>query len=211
MKAVGLDVSEAQGEIDWDALEVDFVYRRVSNGSLPDKEWALQAHPEPGYRHCLIGGYHAFYPWLPVASQVEAFAGHYDDHGDMELPPSLDCEVALKVDPVGYRATLAELIARIEDRLLRRVILYTRKDWWEKYATPRPKHWPGPLVGRDLWLARATAYLPRDACPSGWLTYAIWQKMFTAIVPGVRRYTDLDEFDGSVEDLRSWAARLRHG
>jgi len=64
-------------------------------------------------------------------------------------------------------------------------------------------------VGRDLWLASATAYLPRDACPSGWLTWAIWQKIYTAMIPGIQGRVDLNEFNGSVADMKAWADAMR--
>ena len=209
MRAVGIDVSEAQGQIDWSKLQIDFVYRRVANGALIDKEWASQPHPLPDQRSYAVGGYLAFYPWVAWDDQARAFADHAVDHGETELPPAVDCEVANKVDPVGYRVLLGDLIASVEDRLQRRCIIYTRKDWWQKYATPPPKHWPGPLVGRDLWLASATAYLPRDACPSGWLTWAIWQKIYTAMIPGIKGRVDLNEFNGSVADMKAWADAMR--
>jgi len=209
MSAVGIDVSEAQGQIDWSKLQVDFVYRRVTNGAQIDRQWALQPHPLPGERLYTVGGYLAFYPWASWQDQANAFADHVLDYGELELPPAVDCEVASKVDPVGYRSMLGDLIASLEGRLQRRCIIYTRKDWWEKYATPIPKHWPGPLVGRDLWLARATANLPRDACPSGWLTWAIWQKIYTAMIPGIKGRVDLNEYNGSVAEMKSWADALR--
>lgn len=209
MKAVGIDVSAAQGQIEWADLQVDFVYRRVSDGGLVDQQWAVQPHPLPESRSYLVGGYLAFYPSLSAQDQAKVFADHHSDFGEMELPPAVDCQVATKVDPAGYRSALGDLIASLEDRLRRRCIIYTRKDWWEKYATRAPKHWPGPLVGRDLWLARAAAYLPRNACPSGWLTWAIWQKIYTARIPGVKGNVDLDEFDGTVADMKAWADSLR--
>jgi lysozyme len=209
MRAVGIDVSEAQGQIEWSRLEVDFVYRRVTNGGQLDKQWALQPHPSPESRRYAVGGYLAFYPWIPWSDQASLFADHALDHGGLELPPAVDCEMANKVDPGGFRKMLADLIASLEDRLQRRCIIYTRKDWWEKYATPAPKQWPGPLVGRDLWLARASSVLPRDACPSGWLTWAIWQKIYTATLPGIKGRVDLDEFDGSIAEMRAWAESLR--
>jgi GH25 family lysozyme M1 (1,4-beta-N-acetylmuramidase) len=209
MKAVGIDVSQAQGKIVWEALEVDFVYRRVVDGALLDQEWAFQAHPGFVQRRYLVGGYAAFYPWVDALAQANAFADHHDDYGPLELPPAVDCENARREGPIVYREALSRYIGRIEERLNRRCIIYTRKDWWEKYATPWPRTWPGPLFHRDLWLARAQAYISRDACPSGWLTYAIWQKIFTAWLPGVPKAVDLDEFDGTFEDMALWAQRLR--
>jgi lysozyme len=209
MTAVGIDVSEAQGQIEWGRLEVDFVYRRVTNGTQLDQQWEVQSHPSPGDRGYLVGGYLVFYPWVAWDEQAKEFAEHAQDYGDLELPPALDCEMANRVDPVGYRKMLGDLIDSLEDQLQRRCIIYTRKDWWEKYATPSPKQWPGPLVGRDLWLARASAYLPRDACPSGWLTWAIWQKIYTATLPGIRGRVDLNEFHGSIAEMKAWAESLR--
>lgn len=210
MRAVGIDVWEGTGEIGWDDLQVDFVYRRVSDGALVDKGWPFQPHPVPENRRYLMGGYAAFYPWVPAAAQAATLVAHYNDHGEMELPPAIDCEKARYEGPVVYRQVLDEMVDRVEDGLQRRTIIYTRKDWWERYATPWPRHYPGPLVGRDLWLARATSYLPRDACPSGWLTWAIWQKLFTAVLPGCKVYVDLNEFDGTLEDMRAWALTQRH-
>jgi lysozyme len=210
MTAVGIDVSEAQGQIDWGRLQVDFVYRRVTNGTTLDKQWSLQSHPLPENRSYAVGGYLAFYPWLSGHDQANAFADHSLDYGELELPPAIDCEVASRVDPVGFRRVLGEMIATLEGRLQRRCVIYTRKDWWERYATPAPKQWPGPLVGRDLWLARASAYLPRDACPSGWLTWVIWQKIYTAMIPGVKGRVDLNEFNGSVAEMKAWAEAQRH-
>jgi hypothetical protein len=34
--------------------------------------------------------------------------------------------------------------------------------------------------------------------------------MFTAWLPGVPRAVDLDEFDGTFEDMKAWAESLRH-
>jgi hypothetical protein len=83
---------------------------------------------------------------------------------------------------------------------LRKPFLYGSAEYWAELGNP-----PWPLASDvDLILKR---YAPgAGAPPPPWTKYTIWQKSETGTVSGISGKVDLDEFDGTEDDLTAYVA-----
>ena len=141
-RARGIDVSQWQGEIDWQAVAevVDFAFIRASVGDRVDPYW------ETNYENArkaglLVGAYH--YLEAGVDGQAGAFAnavagkdlalGYWADIEDDDLT-SAKCETFFR-----YLDAKPQLNSRCN--------IYTSASKFDRYGTPV---W---AEGRDLWVA----------------------------------------------------------
>jgi len=83
---------------------------------------------------------------------------------------------------------------------LQRPFLYGSEEYWAELGNP-----PWPLASDvDLVLKR---YAPGPgAPPPPWTKYTIWQKSEKGTVPGITGAVDLDEFNGSEDDLQAYVS-----
>lgn len=203
MNAIGIDFS-FDVPVLWSDIQVDFVIRRLTDGPYFDSGFEHTGIPPHNMRKFLVGGYGALYPRSNMLDQVAAMVAAYRRYdGEWDLPFFVDCEaIGTNCSPLVRWQRIDDCCSGVEDGIGKRVGIYTRKDWWEKYT--KSPHVLGWITQRPLWLALA-ANMRRDACPRDWYSYAIWQKLFNARAQGVGSCVDINEYPGTVEDLRRWA------
>ncbi|MCW2605441.1 MAG: lysozyme [Frankiales bacterium] len=182
-EAYGIDVSNHQGEIDWDAVADDrtaFAYVKASEGGdFTDERFEenWDGADDAGLRR---GAYHFFTLCRHGAEQAAQFL-RVAPPDDDALPPAVDLELAgnCRARP-GGAAVLAELdafLARVEQAWGRRALLYVGRDWEETY----------PVLARsdrDRWLVSFPERPQQD--------WTVWQLHGRARVHGVEGPVDLD-------------------
>ncbi len=195
----GVDVSEYQGDIDWQTLSggLDFAFVKATEGAGnqdPAFERNFRAAAEAGL---LTGAYHFFSFESDGAAQAENFI---QTAGDLSgrLSPVVDVELygAFKSSPPekeDVRAQLDALLKALEARYGVKPILYATSASWSMYLQDGYSEYP-------LWI-RDVYWIPGMA-------FAFWQysdRGRLAGYDGPEKFIDLDVFGGSKDALEALA------
>lgn len=179
----GVDVSNHQGEIDWDALasdDIEFAYiKSTEGGDFTDRSFETN-WAEAERVGLERGAYHFFTLCRPGEEQ----AGHFLNIAppdDGALPPAVDLELAGNCAdrPTGSDVyqQLDDFLAVVEEAWGRPVLLYVGEDWEARY----------PVLDRSdrpRWLVSFLGRPEHD--------WTVWQLHGFAKVDGVTGGVDLD-------------------
>jgi lysozyme len=199
----GIDVSQYQGTIDWDALaasgEVEFVWMRVGNGLGTDtmfhRNW-----PEARRVGLRRGAYQYFRPGTDARAAAEHFLAVIDAHGGTlpdDLPHMIDVETTDGQSAATIVAAVQTWVDHVEAATGKRPVIYTGSYFWDDNVRS------SAFSSYHLW----TAHYTQAACPltsSSWSRWTIWQYSSTGRVTGITGDVDLNRFDGTLEDLDLW-------
>jgi lysozyme len=182
----GVDVSNHQGVIDWEAVaadDVDFAYLKATEGGdHVDRRFAESwvAAKAAGIE---VGAYHFFTLCRPGAEQAESFLATVPDDGD--LPPALDLELpgncSARPPAAEVRREVRAFVDAVEAATGRTVLLYVLDDWEDLY----PSRDLGDGVDRPRWHRRIGPLRPGG---DWWL----WQYTGMAQVDGIDTPVDLN-------------------
>ncbi|MGI5151874.1 GH25 family lysozyme [Plantactinospora sp. CA-294935] len=198
----GIDVSYAQGTIDWSAVGqagLGFAYIKATEGdNHTDNQFAHNWAGSAG--HLPRGAYHYFHArTTPDATRAQA--DHFTNvltaaGGGAELPPAVDVETL----PHGVTAeqavvSLQFFISIVWQATGQRPLIYTYPSFWTSQmrgnATFDGKH--------HLWIASYGRPLGHGAhatrpngplLPRGWSDYSVWQHAIGAGIPGIAGLVD---------------------
>ncbi len=198
----GVDVSEFQAAIDWNAVKASgrsFAIARVADGlghvdpTFPQNWAGIKAAG-------MVRGVYQFYrASQDGTAQANLLLDHVGALGAGDLPPVLDVEVTDGVGAAQILSGIRAWTARIQQATGRKPIIYTA-----------PGFWDGLGAGHDfeaadtLWVADWFVSCPVPA--SSWGTWKMWQYVDNGSVPGIGGAVDLDRFSGSLADLDALAA-----
>lgn len=199
----GMDVSSYETSIDWPtakAAGIEFAFIRVSDGlQYHDPKFATYwagAAAAGVYR----GAYQFFRPDQDPIAQADYMLAQLGPHTKWDLPPAIDVEVTDGMAPADVAAAVRAWVAHVEAAIGRPPIIYAGYYSWQDYVGD------ANLTAYPLWHAQYTS----AACPNiptPWTRWTIWQYSSTGTVPAVLgEATDLDVFDGSLDDLAAFAA-----
>jgi len=199
----GMDVSSYETSIDWPTAKasgIDFAFIRVSDGlHYHDPKFATywQGAAAAGvYR----GAYQFFRPDQDPVAQADYLLSQLGPHTPWDLPPAIDVEVTDGMAPEDVAAAVRIWIAHVEAAIGRPPIIYAGYYSWQDYVGN------ANLTAYPLWHAQYTT-APCPNIPTPWTRWTIWQYSSTGTVPKVvGEATDLDEFDGTLDDLAAFAA-----
>jgi len=180
----GVDVSNHQGEIDWEAVagdNIEFAFIKASEGGdfvdrrfTSNWEGARAAGLE-------VGAYHFFTLCRPGAEQAANFLGVVPP-GEADLAPALDLEVrgncSARPPADTVRAEVAAWIEKVEEETGRRVLLYVGPDFDSLYDIT------GKFSG-PTWQRRILRRPPGER-------WEVWQLSYFADVHGIDGGVDLD-------------------
>jgi lysozyme len=207
----GVDVSEFQGSIDWNAVHGsgrDFAITRVSDGT---------GHPDPTFSAnwsgikaagMVRGVYQFFRASEDPTAQADLLVNAIGALGPADLPPVADVEVGDGVSGGTLVANLATWVSVIKAKTGRTPMIYTAPGFWD----PLPN--TGQFAGEVLWVANWQVSCPDT--PTPWTGWTFWQYddgQTTPNVPGISGAVDKDRFNGSLAQLQSlggpapWAAQ----
>lgn len=189
----GIDVSYANGNINWDDAHASgrfsFVYNRATYGANPaddDGPIFVRNHDECRRLNIPVGAYH-FYRFSSGAS---AQANHFlqASYGRLgTLLPMVDIEEqSFDAIPSMTAAisSISTVLHTIEAKVGKRPIIYTNYDTWYKYLQNTDA-----FAGHQLWLAQTLS--PDTGLYGGWKDWLIWQDR-TIRVPGISNLVDFD-------------------
>ncbi len=197
-KVYGIDVSEYQGDIDWDEVstifgehQIHFVFIRATAGKDKvdakfAKNWKAQKKPR-----ILQGAYHYYRPDENSIAQAGNFIAHVKlKKGN--LPPVLDIEQISTIQSLERLKTgLHKWLNKVEKHYGVKPIIYSGSSYFTKYLKREFKDY-------TLWVAnynRTKVPVRHD--------WKIWQYSDKGRVKGIDGKVDINVFDGTVEELKS--------
>ena len=196
-KAIGLDLSEYQGKIDWDAVEnidneypIEFVFIRATAGKDREDDQFEENWRGAKSRGLIRGAYHYYRPNENSLEQAKLFIKTVQlKKGD--LPPVLDIEKLPKGQSLdSLKIGLRRWLNAVEEHYKVKPIIYTGEKYYDDFLK---KDFSDYL----FWIANYNFY--REKIEEDWL---FWQFTEKASIPGVRGNVDVNIFNGDVQQLR---------
>lgn len=196
-KAIGLDVSEFQGTIDWTLVEtiesnypLEFAFIRATAGKdradLQFKKNWLGAKK----RKMIRGAYHYYRPNENSLAQAQLFIKTVHlEKGD--LPPVLDIEKLPKGQSLdSLRVGLKRWLKSVEAHYKVKPIIYTGEKYYDDFLKEE-------FSDYLFWIANYNFY--REKIGEDWL---FWQFTEKASVSGIKGNVDVNIFNGDLEQLQ---------
>jgi len=196
-KVIGIDVSEFQGKVDWDEVEileekypVKFVFIRATAGNDRvdgqfKRNWGAAKENK-----ILRGAYHYYRPNENSIEQANLFIKTVKlQKGD--LPPVLDIEKLPKNQPLdSLKKGLKRWLNKVEKHYQVRPIIYTGESYYDDFLKEE--------FGEYLfWIANYNFY--REKIEDDWL---FWQFTEKASLPGIKHRVDVNIYNGDLEQLQ---------
>ena len=196
-KAIGLDVSEYQGTIDWELVEnienefqIEFVMVRATAGKDREDGQFEENWIGAKRRKMIRGAYHYYRPNENSLEQAQLFIKTVRlKKGD--LPPVLDIEKLPKGQSLdSLKVGLKRWLKAIEKHYKVKPIIYTGEKYYDDFLK---KDFSDYL----FWIANYNFY--REKIGDDWL---FWQFTEKATIAGIDGNVDVNIFNGDVEQLR---------
>jgi lysozyme len=145
----------------------------------------------------LISAYHVVTPDRPPDSQITRLFDVLDGRRS-DFPLVLDVELSRGVSRKDITACVEACIGLVEEEDGRPPIVYTARWFWDKHVLDS-QTWPS----YDLWVAHYGVHIP--TLPADWDAWRFWQYSDHGRVPGIDVRTDVNWFNGSLDDLIAYA------
>lgn len=209
--AQGIDVSHHQGVIDWTkvaAAGVSFAFIKATQNSM-DPQFLANVNGAKA-AGLLVGAYHYMDDSVTTMDKARAAAQTFykgiqaaGGQGVFDLPFVLDYESNKnKLTSATLTAVAKAFLVEIQRLTGVSPMLYTYPSFIGFFSG---------LTDYPLWIARYSNQAPADA--SGWKRWDFWQYSDGSLggelpgggrkVPGIAGPVDLNEFDGTMDQLRS--------
>ncbi len=196
-KAIGIDISEYQGDINWSKVHtlyngfpVHFVFIRATIGSdRLDKRFKANwsgAHKQ----NIISGAYHYYRPNENSLEQAALFIKTVKlRKGD--LPPVLDIEKMPDNQSIDrLKIGLKRWLRKVESHYKVRPIIYSGEKYYTKFLKEEFKEY-------SFWIANYN--FNRQSIDSDWL---FWQFSEKSTVPGIDGNVDSNMYNGSLKQLK---------
>lgn len=196
-KVIGIDVSEFQGKVDWDDIEileekypVQFVFIRATAGNDRVDRQFKKNWDGAKENKIIRGAYHYYRPNENSIEQANLFIKTVKlQKGD--LPPVLDIERLPKNQPLdSLKKGLKRWLNKVETHYQVRPIIYTG----ERYYSDFLKEEFGEYL---FWIANYNFY--REKIEDDWL---FWQFTEKASLPGIKNRMDVNIYNGDLQQLQ---------
>ena len=197
----GIDVSTYQNNIDWNAVAgagVKFAFIRVSDGLTHYDDQYDANWPGAKAAGVMRGTYQFFRSNLDPIAQADLLIEHMGSLDAGDLPPVADVESTDGVDNATRAQKLQQWLDHVEAATGVTPIIYTGGYFWQDSVGADFSRYP-------LWHAGYTG----GNCPSTiadqWSDWAFWQFTSTGTVAGIGNDVDENNFNGTVDQLASFA------
>lgn len=196
-KVVGIDVSEYQGEIDWqilDAIEnkypIQFVFIRATVGKDRVDKTFQENWLGAKKNKLLRGAYHYYRPNENSLEQAALFIKTVHLHkGD--LPPVLDIERLAETQSMArLKVGLRRWLEAVETHYKVKPIIYTGEKYYDDFLKEE-------FSDYLFWIANYNFY--RERIEEDWL---FWQFTEKGTVPGIRGNVDVNIYNGDLQQLQ---------
>lgn len=205
----GIDVSKWQATIDWAAVkgggQVQFAIARATHGiNVIDEQF--DANFKGIKAQGLIRGvYQYFEPGQDAIQQADLMLQMINDAGGLlptDLPPVLDLEATGSQTPATIQQQALAWLQHVEAKTGKKPLVYTAAYFAQTNLGTA-------LAGYPVWIANYK-YTTTGACPlmpdNAWSSWRIWQYSDKGSVSGISGAVDLNVFDGSLADLKTFIA-----
>ena len=195
-KSIGLDVSEFQGEIDWNSVgiiennyPIKFVFIRATAGNDRIDEKFNDNWLGAKGNKIIRGAYHYYRPNENSLEQAELFIKTVKlQKGD--LPPVLDIEKLPKGQSLdSLKIGLRRWLNAVEAHYKVKPIIYTGEKYYDDFLKD-------DFSDYLFWIANYNFY--REKIGEDWL---FWQFTEKASVPGIKGNVDVNIYNGDLEQL----------
>jgi len=196
-KAIGIDVSEYQDEIDWDEVEavdddyqLSFVFVRATVGNDRLDKRFQENWQGAKENHLIRGAYHYYRPNENSIEQAELFIKTVRlQKGD--LPPVLDIEKLPENQSVErLKVGLKRWLTKVEEHYKMKPIIYTGERYYDDFLKEE-------FSDYLFWIANYNFY--REKMKEDWL---FWQFTEKASVSGIKGNVDVNIFNGDLQQLQ---------
>lgn len=197
-KIHGIDVSYAQGRIDWqrvrdmreDSISISFAFIKATEGILKVDPYFKRNWREAPKNGIITGAYHFFRANRDGKWQARFFLQNVTiEPGD--LPPVVDVETLDNQTPDVLRSHLQKYVSYVQLKTGIRPIIYTQLSFYADYLA-------GYFNDYTLWIAHYNH--PELQIEQG-IRWRFWQHSETARVNGIASYVDFDAFRGDSTDF----------
>jgi lysozyme len=199
--AQGIDVSHYNGNIDWQQVAAagkTFAFIKATEGTKYQDNQFLANVQGARDANILVGAYHFLNATTADGARQEAanFARAIDSAGGrLDLPPVLDYENNPKgISTAQINGVAHAFLDEVENLTGRRPIVYTGNVFASKFDPTFSMY--------KLWVARYSTTQKPTAVPA-WNSWWAWQYSSTGSVPGINGAVDLNEYNGTIDELRS--------
>lgn len=197
----GIDVSNWQGKIDWDAVKAqqwDFAFIKSSESINYKDSWFDRNWTEAKRVGIVRGAYHYARPSRNTAPAEADFFLNSINYSSLEEGDILILDME---DPVFNDDVIPwtiHFLQVVESIVNFNAIIYTGP--W--YINSRMRNYHNTtLDSYNLWLAAYSNVKPTSPLP--WSDYKLWQYSSTGKVAGIAGNVDLNYFYGTLDELKS--------
>lgn len=192
-KIHGIDVSYAQGNINWpkvasmdeDSVRISFAFIKATEGLLKVDPYFKRNWREAAKNGIVCGAYHFFRPKKDGLWQARFFLQNVKlEKGD--LPAVVDIEVLDGVAPDKMRKELSAFVKKVESVTGVKPIIYTGISYYRDYLA-------GHFDGYPLWIAH---YYQEELKIAQGTSWWFWQHSDIATITGINHAVDFDAFKG---------------
>ena len=192
-KIHGIDVSYAQGQIDWrrvramheDSIGISFAFIKATEGLLKVDPYFKRNWREAPKNGITCGAYHFLRANKDGKWQARFFLQNVSiEPGD--LPPVIDVETLDNETPEAMRKQLQAFLTYVQGKTGVKPIIYTQLSFYADYLA-------GYFDGYRLWIAH---YDHPELQIEQTINWRFWQHSETARVNGISHYVDFDAFRG---------------
>ncbi|HEX8563091.1 MAG TPA: GH25 family lysozyme [Flavobacterium sp.] len=195
--AVGFDVSEYQGIIDWpqaDSIDVypfEYVFIRATAGKDRTDARFKQNWTSAGKQKLLRGAYHYYRPNENSIEQAQHFINTVALK-DGDLPPVLDIEQLPETQSVdSLKVGLRRWLNKVENHYKVKPIIYSGEKYYDDFLKEEFSEY-------TFWIANYNFFV--DEIDEDWL---FWQFTEKGSVPGIAGDVDINIFNGSFSELKT--------
>jgi lysozyme len=196
----GIDVSRWQGEPNWSKVKaagIRFVIAKATQGNATvDPQYARNRARLRAKRLPFTAYHYAVPDATPgdAVSEADHFVGTAQLDG-RNLLPVLDLELHNDLGPDELSAWAREWLARVEERLGVKAIIYTKAAFWVERMGDTT--WFADN-GFRLWIAHWNVDSP-SVPAAGWggRGWTLWQHAVLAGLPGIKGKVDRNRYNGS--------------
>ena len=197
-KVVGFDVSQYQGNIQWDEIrkiedtfQLQFVFVRATAGKNKVDSQFKENWKQAKAHQFIRGAYHYYRPNENSIQQAENFIQTVKlEPGD--FPPVLDIEQLPKKQSLdSLKVGLKRWLTKVEKHYKVKPIIYSGESYYNDFLKKEFSDYPFWIANYNFW---------RNQPESHWL---LWQFTEKAQVSGIKGTVDVNIFNGNIIYLRS--------
>lgn len=189
----GIDVSYAQGKIDWqkvkqmeeNGLHISFAFIKATEGENFVDSYFQRNWREAAKTGIICGAYHYFRPGKSGKVQAQLFLKTVKLEKN-DLPLVVDVEQLDGIDPEQMRNTLNEFFKTVRHKTYIKPIIYSGLSFYQDYLKGYYDDYP-------LWIAH---YDKPETDVNKAANWQFWQHTSKATVNGIHHVVDFDTFKG---------------